>query len=76
MFVNGLFLFQIESFNGWGAGEKWYKMVFGIVLEYAAGLSLSMMFWNLTYQYWVSAQTLLFFQHHFDRQQDVDDLKS
>jgi hypothetical protein len=51
-------------------------MVFGIVLEYAAGLSLSMMFWNLTYQYWVSAQTLLFFQHHFDRQQDVDDLKS
>ena len=67
VFINGLFLMRIEVFNFWKVGEKWYRVMFGIILEYAAGLSLSWVFWGLTYTYWVSAQSLLFFQHHFDR---------
>ena len=73
--INGLFLMRIEAFNFWRPGEKWYKVMFGIIVEYAAGLSLSWVFWSLTYTYWVSAQSLLFFQHHFDRQQDLNELK-
>ena len=73
--INGLVLMRIEAFNFWRPGEKWYKVMFGIIVEYAAGLSLSWVFWSLTYTYWVSAQSLLFFQHHFDRQQDINELK-
>ena len=49
VFFNGLFLLRIQQFDFWCPTEKWYKLMFGIILEYAAGLSLSWLFWNLTY---------------------------
>ena len=65
---NGLFLLNIEAFNFWCAGEQWYKVLLGIAVEYSAGLSLSLLFWNLSHTYWVSAKSLQFLMIHFDNQ--------
>ena len=49
VFFNGLFLLGIPQFDFWCSDSLWYKVMFGIILEYVAGLSLSWLFWNLTY---------------------------